>query len=161
MTNGALLVADLLIAVLAAAGWLAGGAAAATGHRRVALGLGVGALVATLARAVTIVALARAGWWFAADKVLIAAPLSLAAMVVAATRRTPAALLFAGYATTAGVLVTVLHGYPVTPGVALLRRAATGGSILSSVAKSLSIRPLSIRALSRRLRAPLIVKPSS
>jgi hypothetical protein len=119
VSTGSLLVTDLLIAVLAAAGWLAGGAAAATGHRRAALGLGAGALVATLARAVTIIALARAGWWFTAEKVLIAAPLALAAVVVA-LRRTPRALLFAGYATTAGVLVTVLHGYPVTPGVALL-----------------------------------------
>src|SRR5690349_19720822 len=114
MSTGSLLVADLLIAVLASAGWLAGGAAAATGRRRAAFGLGVAALAATLARAVTIGALVEAGWWFAAEKVLVAAPLSLAAIVVAATRRTPAALLFAGYATTAGLLVTVLHGYPVT-----------------------------------------------
>ena len=135
MSTGSLLVVDLLIAVLAAAGWLASGTAAATGHRRAALGLGVGALVATLARAVTIVALAEAGWWFAAEKVLIAAPLSLAALVVAVTWRTPAALLFAGYATTAGLLVTVLHGYPVTPGVALLAVAgvavATGITVRS------------------------------
>ena len=131
MSTGSLLVIDLLIAVLAAAGWLAGGAAAATGRRRVALGLGVAALVATLARAVTIVVLARAGWWFAAEKVLVAAPLSLAAIVVAATRRTPAALLFAGYATTAGLLVTVLHGYPVTPGVALL--AVAGVAVATGI----------------------------
>jgi FtsP/CotA-like multicopper oxidase with cupredoxin domain len=123
MSTGSLLVTDLLIAVLAAAGWLAGGAAAATGHRRAALGLGVGALVATLARAVTVIALARAGWWFAAEKIVIAAPLALAAVVVAAWR-TPRALLFAGYATTVGVLVTMVHGYPVTPGVALFAVAA-------------------------------------
>ncbi|MCU7727362.1 multicopper oxidase family protein [Actinoplanes sp. KI2] len=131
MSTGSLLAADLLIAVLAAAGWLASGAAAATGHRRAALGLGVVALVATSARAVTIVSLAGAGWWFAAEKVLLAAPLSLAAIVVAVARRTPAALLFAGYATTAGLLVTVLHAYPVTPGVALL--AAAGVAVATGI----------------------------
>jgi FtsP/CotA-like multicopper oxidase with cupredoxin domain len=130
MSTGSLLAIDLLIAVVAAAGWLAGGAAAATGHRRAALRFVVAALVATSARAVTVVALAQAGWWFAAEKVLIAAPLSLVAIVVVVTRRNPAALLFAGYASTAGLLVTLLHGYPVTPGVALLAvagvAAATG-----------------------------------
>src|SRR3954471_318674 len=132
MNTGSLLVIDLLVAVLAAAGWLASGTAAATGHRRAALALGAGALVATLARAITVVALARPGWWLAAEKVLIAAPLSLAAIVVA-TRRTPAALLFAGYATTAGLLVTVLHGYPVTPGVALL--AAAGVAVAAGITR--------------------------
>ncbi|WP_030435256.1 multicopper oxidase family protein [Actinoplanes subtropicus] len=133
MSTASVLVIDLLIAVLAAAGWLAGGAAAATGHRRAALGLGLAALVATLARAVTVVALARAGWWFAAEKVVIAGPLSLAAIVVAVARRTPAALLFAGYATTAGLLVTVLHGYPVTPGVALL--AVAGVAVATGITR--------------------------
>ncbi len=86
MSTGSLLVADLAIAALAAAGWVGGGAAAAARRRPLALGLAAFALLATLARAVTITALARAGWWFADEKVLIAAPLSLAAVVVVGWR---------------------------------------------------------------------------
>ncbi|MEV5764654.1 multicopper oxidase family protein [Micromonospora sp. NPDC052213] len=129
MTTGSLLAADLVIAVLAAAGWLGGGAASAARRRPLALGLAAFALLATLARAITITALARAGWWFAAEKVLIAAPLSLAGVAVAGPRllRAPGdirsvavPLLFAGYAGSAGLLVTVLHGYPASAGVGLL-----------------------------------------
>ncbi|MFG2058781.1 multicopper oxidase family protein [Micromonospora sp. NPDC048930] len=132
MTTGSLLAADLVIAVLAAAGWLGGGAASAARRRPLALGLAAFALLATFARAVTIIALARAGWWFAAEKVLIAAPLSLAAVVVAGPRllRAPrdirsvaVPLLFAGYAETSALLVTVLHGYPASAGAGLLALA--------------------------------------
>lgn len=129
MTVGSLLTADLVITVLTVAGWLGGGAASAAGRRPLALGLAAFALLATLARAVTITALARAGWWFAAEKVLVAAPLSLAAVVVAGPRLLRARgdirsvavpLLFAGYAVSGGLLVTVLHGYPASAGVGLL-----------------------------------------
>ncbi|WP_250030908.1 multicopper oxidase family protein [Paractinoplanes maris] len=119
MTTGSIIAADLILAVLAAAGWLGGGAAATTGRRRLATGLAILALLATLGRAATTVALARAGWWFAAEKVVIAAPLSLAAVAVG-VRRTPMAMFFAGYAATGALLVTVLHGYPVSAGAALL-----------------------------------------
>ncbi|MEU4420860.1 multicopper oxidase family protein [Actinoplanes sp. NPDC024001] len=137
MTTGSLLAFDLVIAVLAAAGWLGGGAAAAAGQRRVALGVAAGALLATLAGAVTTVLLARAGWWFAAEKIIIGGPLALAAVLAAAPRllRPPAdiraaavALLFAGYAETAALLVTVLHGYPVSAGPALLAVAGVGAA---------------------------------
>ncbi|MDO3700174.1 multicopper oxidase family protein [Micromonospora sp. C28SCA-DRY-2] len=140
MTTGSLLAADLVIAVLAAAGWLGGGAAAATRRRPLALCLAALALLATLARAATVTALARAGWWFAAEKVLIAAPLSLAGVVVAGPRlvRAPAdirsvavPLLFAGYAASGGLLVTVLHGYPASPGVGLL---AVAGVVAATAA---------------------------
>ncbi|MBM7494540.1 FtsP/CotA-like multicopper oxidase with cupredoxin domain [Micromonospora luteifusca] len=129
MTTGSLLAVDLVIAVLAAGGWLGGGAASAARRRPLALGLAGFALLATLARAITITALARAGWWFAAEKVLIAAPLSLAAAAIAGPRLLRAAgdirsvavpLLFAGYATSGALLVTVLHGYPASAGVGLL-----------------------------------------
>ncbi|MBL7259628.1 multicopper oxidase family protein [Paractinoplanes lichenicola] len=124
MTTGSLLAADLVVAVLVAAGWLAAGAVAAAGRRRIALGLATCALTATIGRAITIVALSRDGWWFAAEKVLIAGPLLVAGVAVAALallrkRTESVALLFAGYASTAAVLVTVLHGYPVSGGVAL------------------------------------------
>ncbi|GIF49487.1 FtsP/CotA-like multicopper oxidase with cupredoxin domain [Asanoa ferruginea] len=137
MTTGSMLAADLVVAVLAAGGWLGAGAAAAARNRPVALGLAGLGLLATVGRAGTITALASAGWWFAAEKVVIAAPLSLAAVIVAATRlvrvrgeiRSAAlALLSAGYAATAALLVTVLHGYPASAGAGLLAVAGTLGA---------------------------------
>ncbi|WP_410818920.1 multicopper oxidase family protein [Micromonospora sp. 050-3] len=149
MTTGSLLVADLVIAVLAAAGWLGGGAASAAGRRPLALGLAAVALLATLARAITITALARAGWWFAAEKILIAGPLSLAAVGVAGPRllRAPGdiravalPLLFAGYATSSALLVTILHGYPASAGAGLL---AVAGVVAATVisGRALGARP--------------------
>ncbi|NES27078.1 multicopper oxidase domain-containing protein [Micromonospora terminaliae] len=132
MTTGSVLAADLVLAVLTAAGWLGGGAAAAARRRPLALGLAAVALLTTLARGITITALARAGWWFAAEKVLIAAPLSLAGVVIAGWRLARARrdiravavpLLFAGYAAGGALLVTVLHGYPASAGTGLLALA--------------------------------------
>jgi FtsP/CotA-like multicopper oxidase with cupredoxin domain len=129
MTTGSLIAADLLVAVLGAAAWLGGGAAAAARRRPLALALAAVAVLATLARASTITALALAGWWFAAEKVVIAAPLSLAALAVAAPRllRPPRdirsiaiQLIFAGYAQASALIVTVLHGYPASPAAGLL-----------------------------------------
>lgn len=148
MTTGSLLAVDLVLAVLVAAGWLGGGAASAVRRRPLALGLAALALLATLARAVTVAALARAGWWFAAEKVLLAAPLSLAAVAVAGPRllRLPGdiravalPLLFAGYASTSALLVTVLHGYP-----------ASAGAGLFAVAGVLAATAVSWRALGAR-----------
>ncbi|MFI6242258.1 multicopper oxidase family protein [Micromonospora sp. NPDC050795] len=149
MTTGSLLVADLVIAVLAVAAWLGAGAASAARRRPLALGLAAVALLATLARALTITGLARAGWWFAAEKVLIAAPLSLAAVGVAGPRLLRARgdiravavpLLFAGYATSSALLVTVLHGYPASAGAGLL---AVAGVVAATVisARALGARP--------------------
>ncbi|MFG1869318.1 multicopper oxidase family protein [Micromonospora arborensis] len=160
MTTGSLLAADLVIAVLAAAGWLGGGAASAARRRPLALGLAAFALLATLARAVTITALARAGWWFAAEKVLIAAPLSLAAVGVAGPRLLRAAgdirsvavpLLFAGYATSGALLVTVLHGYPASAGAGLL---AVSGVV---AATAVTWRALGARPSRTVSRATLVV----
>jgi len=109
----------------------------AAGHRRFALALAAFALLATVARALTIVTLGRAGWWFVAEKVVVAAPLSVAAVAVAGIRvvRPPAdvravavPLLFAGYAVSGGLLVTVLHGYPVSPGAGLLAVAGVAAA---------------------------------
>ncbi|MFI5892229.1 multicopper oxidase family protein [Actinoplanes sp. NPDC051513] len=132
MTTGTMIILDLLAGVLAAGGWLGAGAAAASGRRRLTLGLAVAALLATLARAGTTVALARAGWWFAGEKVLIGGPLSLAAVVAAGLRRGPVTLLFAGYASSAAVLVTVLHGYPASASAGLLAAAGVAGVTLVS-----------------------------
>ncbi|MET7667695.1 multicopper oxidase family protein [Micromonospora luteifusca] len=160
MTTGSLLAADLVIAVLATAGWLGGGAASAARRRPLALGLAAFALLATLARAITITALARAGWWFAAEKVLIAAPLSLAAVAVAGPRLLRAAgdirsvavpLLFAGYATSGALLVTVLHGYPASAGTGLL---AVAGVV---AATAVSWRALGARPSRTVSRATLAV----
>ncbi|TDB71291.1 multicopper oxidase family protein [Micromonospora sp. KC721] len=140
MNTGSLLAADLVIAVLAAAGWLGAGTASAARRRPLALGLAAVALLATFARAITITALARAGWWFAAEKALIAAPLSLAGTLVAGTRllripgdirSTAVPLLFAGYAGLGALLVTLLHGYPASAGVGLL---AVAGILAATVA---------------------------
>ncbi|MEU4556666.1 multicopper oxidase family protein [Micromonospora violae] len=155
MTTGSLLAADLVIAVLAAAAWLGGGAASAARRRPLALGLAAVALLATLARAVTITALARAGWWFAAEKVLIAAPLSLAAVGVAGPRLLRArgdiraaavALLFAGYATSSALLVTVLHGYPASAGAGLL---AISGVVAATVVSGRALGAHPSRLVSR------------
>ncbi|MEW2429671.1 multicopper oxidase family protein [Micromonospora sp. NPDC047644] len=155
MTTGSLLAADLVIAVLAVAAWLGAGTASAARRRPLALGLAAVALLATLARALTITALARAGWWFAAEKVLIAAPLSLAAVGVAGPRLLRAwgdiraaavPLLFAGYATSSALLVTILHGYPASAGAGLLAVAGvTAATVIS--ARALGARPS--RAVSR------------
>ncbi|MEV4621967.1 multicopper oxidase family protein [Asanoa sp. NPDC049573] len=137
MSTGSLLAADLVVGVLAPAGWLGGGAAAAAGRRPIALALAAFGLLATLGRAATVTALAGAGWWFAAEKVLIAAPLSLAAVVVAGQGLVrapvdirPAALplLFAGYAEASALLVTVLHGYPASPAAGLLAAGGTAAA---------------------------------
>ncbi|MGC4812151.1 multicopper oxidase family protein [Micromonospora sp. DT228] len=155
MTTGTLLAVDLVLAVLTAAAWLGGGAAAAVRRRPLALALAAFALLATLSRAITIVALARAGWWFAAEKVLVAAPLSLAAVAVAGPRLLPVPgdvrsvavpLLFVGYATSSALLVTVLHGYPASVGAGLL--AVAGAVAATAVSwRALGARPS--RAISR------------
>jgi FtsP/CotA-like multicopper oxidase with cupredoxin domain len=164
MTTGTLIALDFVIAVLAAAGWLGGGAASAARRRPLAQGLTAVALVATVARGVTIVALAHAGWWFAAEKVLIAAPLTLAAAVPAAVvagphllrargdvRSAALPLLFAGYAQSSALLVTVLHGYPATWSAGLL---AVAGVVAASLISWRILGPRPSRAV---FRAALLV----
>jgi FtsP/CotA-like multicopper oxidase with cupredoxin domain len=155
MTTGTLLAADLVIALLAAAGWLGGGATAVARRRPLTLGLAAVALLATLARAITITALARAGWWFAAEKILIAAPLSLAAVVIAGPRllRPPGdirslavPLLFAGYAESSALLVTVLHGYPASASAGLL---AVAGVVAATAVTWRVLGPRPSRMVSR------------
>lgn len=141
MSTGSLVAADFVIALLAAAGWLSAGAASTARRRPFTLGLAAVALLATAARAITIIALARVGWWFAAEKITIAAPLSLAAVAVAGPRllRPPGdirsvavPLLFAGYAESSALLVTVLNGYPASASAGLLAVAGVAAATLVS-----------------------------
>lgn len=131
MTTGSLIAVDLLIAVLFAAGWFGAGATAAR-RPRIAFALVAVALAAAAARAASLLALGGAGWWFVAEKVVIGVPLAVvtaaAALTFALPRLIAAArtgsaggsprivvpLLSAGYAGVAGLLVTVVHGYPAT-----------------------------------------------
>ncbi|MEV0270090.1 multicopper oxidase family protein [Hamadaea sp. NPDC050747] len=163
MSTGSVIAIDFLIAVLAAAGWLGGGAAAAARRRPVALALAAFAVLATVARAVTVTMLARAGWWFAAEKILIAAPLSLTAVVVAGWRLLKArgdirsaaiALLFAGYADSSALLVTVLHGYPASAGAGLL---AVAGVVAATAVSWRLLGPRPSRAVSRTTLAVAVV----
>ena len=72
MTTGQFIALDLLVAVLAAATWLAAGASAAARRPRAALALFGAAVLASLARAGTVIALAGSGWWFVQEKVVVA-----------------------------------------------------------------------------------------
>ncbi|MEV6971803.1 multicopper oxidase family protein, partial [Hamadaea sp. NPDC051192] len=112
---------------------------------------------------VTITLLARAGWWFAGEKILIAAPLSLAAVVVAGWRLLRArgdirsaavALLFAGYADSSALLVTVVHGYPASAGTGLL---AVAGVVAATAVSWRLLGPRPSRAVSRTTLAVAVV----
>jgi FtsP/CotA-like multicopper oxidase with cupredoxin domain len=144
MTVNGLLVLDLFVMVVAAAAWLGAGITAATRRPRWALALvGVG-LVAAVARVVTVLVLARAGWWFVQEKVTLTVPLLVLGALVAtllagrgllAGGRVPGrsaviALLGAGYAAAAGLVVTSLLGYPATAATAVLTLAGVAGAVL-------------------------------
>lgn len=149
MNTGQLIAVDLLIAALTAAGWLGSGASAAARRRRPALALLALAALASAARVASVVALSRAGWWFVEERVLIAAPLLAAgaaiALTVAAPRLLAAAgttgpanpspavvvpLLCAGYAAAAGLVVTMLHGYPAGWDTGLAATGLVGSATL-------------------------------
>lgn len=141
MSTAQLTAVDLLVTLLATAGWLGAGVAAAAGRARVALAILVAAVAATLARIGTVVALGAGGWWFVQEKVTLTLPLlgaaGFVAVAVAGPRllrpagdaTTPAVvvpLLSAGYAAAAGLLFPLLIGYPATWRDALLTAAAVG-----------------------------------
>lgn len=132
---------DLLLVVLCAAAWIGAAVAALARRRHVALGLAVAGLLLAGARVAAVVLLAGHGWWFVQEKIALESPLiALAAVLVAAvsipslvtagreTKRKPRAVdsavvalpLFAGgYAAAAALVVTLLVGYPASPGVAV------------------------------------------
>jgi FtsP/CotA-like multicopper oxidase with cupredoxin domain len=155
MTSGQLIALDLLIAVVAAAAWLGAGAVAAAKRPRAALALFAAAVLATLARVGSVIALAGSGWWFVQEKVVLALPLAgvagLVAVLLAGPRLVRAAraggedeqpgeacaapvvvlpLLTAGYASVAGVFVTFLVGYPTRWSDALITVALVAAAVL-------------------------------
>jgi FtsP/CotA-like multicopper oxidase with cupredoxin domain len=158
MTTGQLIIVDHVVALLSAAAWAAAGATAAARRTRLALGLLAAAVLVTLARVTTVAVLAGRGWWFVQEKVLLGLPIlgavGLAAVLIAgpqllAARRTPEAgapanraagggipatgvvlLLTAGYAAVAGLVVTLVVGYPVTWSTALIATSVVGAGAL-------------------------------
>ena len=138
MTTGQAILLDHLVALLCVAAWFATGVAVALRRFQLGLGLLVAAVLATLSRVATVAVLAGRGWWFVQEKALLGLPMlgvaGLAAVLVAgrpllAARRTPAkampassvvALLTAAYAALAALVVTLLTGYPLTWGTALI-----------------------------------------
>ncbi|XVQ85125.1 multicopper oxidase family protein [Microbispora siamensis] len=155
MTTDRLMALDLLVSVLTVAAWVSAGVAAAARRTRTAAALFAVALVASLARVWSVLALAGAGWWFVQEKITLALPLLVVAGAVAtalagprlirAARRADAAsrdavrapavvvpLLGAGYAAAAGIVQTFLIGYPADPGTALLLLAVAAGAVLGT-----------------------------
>jgi FtsP/CotA-like multicopper oxidase with cupredoxin domain len=160
MTTAILVVLDLVAGALVTAAWLGAGVTAAARRPWPALALCAVAVLATLARVGLVVALAGSGWWFVQEKVTLALPLlgaaSLTAALLAGPRLVRAAgprpagvadagrregpagsltvvvvpLLVAGYAAAAGLLVTILVGYPATWSVALVTVALVGVAAL-------------------------------
>ncbi|MFF3670048.1 multicopper oxidase family protein [Microtetraspora malaysiensis] len=151
MTVSGLLALDLLASALTALAWLGTGAAAATRRPKAALAVLPVAVLLALARMACVIALARAGWWFVQEKVIIAVPLLGLAVLVAAVlagprlveaargRRVAAArpivvmpLFGAGFAAAAGLVHTLLLGYPATWSTGLLTIAFFGVALLVS-----------------------------
>lgn len=156
MTTGQLMLLDLVMSTLAAAGWLGAGAMAAARRRWIAMGAAGLALAATAGRLVVVAVLARSGWWFVAEKVAFTVPLlvvggAVAAVVAFRHRFTGAApvlaLLSAGYAAAAGPGLTLLAGYGRTWPLALITVAVVVG------AATVTARALKVS----RLRAPAAV----
>ncbi|MFG2053266.1 multicopper oxidase family protein [Micromonospora sp. NPDC048930] len=138
MTTGLWIILDHVVALLTIATWFAAGVALALRRTGPALAVGVAAVLVTLVRVVTVAILAGRGWWFVQEKVLLGLPMLAAAAAVAvllggrhllAARRGRAdgrsaggvvSVLTAAYAALAGLVVTLLVGYPLTWGTALI-----------------------------------------
>ncbi|MEU7951573.1 multicopper oxidase family protein [Micromonospora chalcea] len=142
---------DHVVALLGVATWFAAGVTAALGRNRLALGLLAAAVLVTITRLGTVALLAGRGWWFVQEKVLLGLPLLFAAGIVAvllagprllAARQSPAtglpagglvALLTAGYAALAGLVVTFTAGYPLTLSTSLIAVAVVcAGALLTA-----------------------------
>ncbi|GIF47596.1 FtsP/CotA-like multicopper oxidase with cupredoxin domain [Asanoa ferruginea] len=146
MTTVQLILLDHGVALAVVAAWFATGVAVAGRRHRLASGLLIAAAAATVVRLATVAALSSRGWWFVQEKVLLGLPMlviaGLAAVVIAgpplwAARRTSGgglvALLTAAYAALAGLLVTLLAGYPLAWSTALIAVAFVGAASLLTV----------------------------
>ncbi|MGI5159414.1 multicopper oxidase family protein [Microbispora sp. CA-102843] len=147
MTTARLIALDQILFVLVAAAWAATAGVALAGVRQpaaagrrtrlIAAALCAAAIVMTALRVAVTLGLARAGWWFVAEKVTLALPLVvLPALVSAAVSlprllRVPSSgsgaplpssrlvafpLLLTAYGAVAGVVCGVVVSYPVTGG---------------------------------------------
>lgn len=151
MTTAALIALDQILVVLTGAAWCLAGGYALTSRTAVAAGLTGSALLATAGRVATAVALAGHGWWFAGEKVLLALPLLLPPALLTATRTLPHLIrttfssraprpgsaarlwpLAAAYAALAGVFVSLVVGYPISPYLALVVVAAVAGAMMAT-----------------------------
>lgn len=141
MTTGRLILLDHGVALLSVAAWFAAGVLAALRRARPAFAVLVAAALVTLARVVSVAVLAGRGWWFVQEKVLLGLPIlgaaGLAAVLVAGPRLRAdrpvggvVALLTAGYAALAGLVVTFVAGYPLSWSTALIATSLVGAAAL-------------------------------
>jgi FtsP/CotA-like multicopper oxidase with cupredoxin domain len=169
MTTGQWIGLDHVVALLSIAAWFGAGATLAVGRARAALALLVAAVLVTLTRVVTVVVLAGRGWWFVQEKVLLGLPMLGAAGLVAvltagprllAARRAPGgtgpassvvSLLTAAYAALAGLVVTLLVGYPLTGSTTTIAISLVcAGALLTARVLAPPVRSTSDRPGSRR-----------
>jgi FtsP/CotA-like multicopper oxidase with cupredoxin domain len=138
MTTGLWIVLDHIVALLITATWFTAGVTLALRRTRLAPAGLVAAVLVTPIRLITVAILAGRGWWFVQEKVLLGLPMltvaGTGAVLVAGPQLLAAgrgrgegtsaggvvAVLTAAYAALAGLVVTVLVGYPLTVGTALI-----------------------------------------
>jgi FtsP/CotA-like multicopper oxidase with cupredoxin domain len=152
MTAHLLITLDLLAMVLAAAAWIGAGVSAAARRADLAGALGALGLLLTVARIVTVAMLSSHGWWFVQEKLELELPAQCVTAAAAAVLAGPRLLralrertgtgtdvdgasvvvpLFAaGYAAAAGIVVTLLIGFPATAAVDLVTVAVLAGAVL-------------------------------
>ncbi|WP_051759142.1 multicopper oxidase family protein [Herbidospora cretacea] len=139
---------DQIVVVVAAVLWPAAAGFAFAAFRPphdprfhlAALALSAGAVVVSGVRVVLTVRLMHAGWWFVAEKVLLALPLLLVPMVYALTTTVPALLrrdrdpkkayplILTAIGAIAGLACDVIVSYPVTLSSALVVMLVGGGA---------------------------------
>ncbi|MGH3704787.1 MAG: multicopper oxidase domain-containing protein, partial [Agromyces sp.] len=133
MTTSALLAMHAMLALAAAALWLAAGFTAAgaahppkRGERRTVTALALGGLGAVAVTAVITAVLADRGWWFVSEKVSLGLPLAVAGSIAgivglvrwrrsASTALDRTLLLAGGFSAVAGAGASWLIGHPPQP----------------------------------------------
>ncbi|TQM28854.1 multicopper oxidase family protein [Nocardia bhagyanarayanae] len=152
MTTATWINLDHAVALLSVVAWFAAGVTMSVRRARLALALLAVALLVTALRVASVTMLAGRGWWFVQEKVLFGLPMLAVAGLVAAVIAGPrllaqatgnrgqetvdaagvVTLLTAAYAAVAGFAVTVLIGYPLTPGIVLITIALVlAGALLT------------------------------